>query len=169
MALDNSLQDCSDLPAGHESETELVQDYKRLVLKCPNHNKQRRKCLAAPGKPRVLLYSRDIGERENETDDEPDWNLISSAKCGENAFVALVTVNGQLMRMSVKLRLNIASNSPINTPVNVNVVNDIEKVKKTELEMFCEVATMSGPKCGLGVANLNGKLFVCGMFSKYQY
>lgn len=59
LAMDNSLQDCCDLPMGHESETELVQDYKRLVLKCPN-NKARRKCLAQTTRPRVLIYSRDI-------------------------------------------------------------------------------------------------------------
>lgn len=81
LALDNSLQDCSDLPVGHESETELVQDYKRLVLKCPN-NKARRKCLAQPTKPRVLIYSRDISEREEKLPFEPDWNLIGSTKMG---------------------------------------------------------------------------------------
>lgn len=80
LALDNSLQDCSDLPSGHESDTILVQDYKRLVIKCPN-NKSRRKCLAVPVRPRVILYSRDIGER---VDDgaclESDWDMIGTTK-----------------------------------------------------------------------------------------
>lgn len=165
LALDNSLQDCSDLPAGHESETELVQDYKRLVLKCPN-NKHRRKGLAAPGRPRVLLYSRDIGEREDENAHEPDWNLISSAKCGEHAFVGLATVKGLLARMSVKLRLNTVSSSPINTPENVASVTGGEKGYKDQLELFCEVAAMSGPKCGLGVADVDGKLLVCGGYDR---
>lgn len=83
LALDNSLQDCSDLPIGHESETELVQDYKRLVLKCPT-SKSRRKCLAQPARPRVIIYSRDISEREENGDIEPDWNLIGSRKVGGN-------------------------------------------------------------------------------------
>lgn len=30
LALDNSLQDCSELPNGDIGDTELVQDYKRL-------------------------------------------------------------------------------------------------------------------------------------------
>lgn len=81
LAMDNSLQDCCDLPMGHESETELVQDYKRLVLKCPN-NKARRKCLAQNTRPRVLIYSRDISEREEKLPFEPDWNLIGSIKMG---------------------------------------------------------------------------------------
>lgn len=33
LALDNSLQDCSSLPTGDASDTEIVQDYKKLSLK----------------------------------------------------------------------------------------------------------------------------------------
>lgn len=116
LALDNSLQDCSDLPPGHESESDLVQDYKRLVLKCPN-NKGRRKCLAAPVRPRVLIYSRDIGTAESEVNVEPDWNVIGSAHVSENTFVSLVTLNGQLTRISIQLRLNVP---PITTPSPVH-------------------------------------------------
>lgn len=165
LALDNSLQDCSGLPAGHESDTELVQDYKRLVLKCPT-NKQRRKCLAAPVRPRVLLYSRDIGEPVGETVHEPDWNFISSAKCGENTFVALATVNGVLMRMSIKLRLNNVTPSPTAVPESINLNVARGDAGDNDLELFCEVATMSGPKCGLGVADLDGKLLVCGGYDR---
>lgn len=79
LALDNSLQDCCDLPPGHESESDLVQDYKRLALKNPNNNNRRRKQLSVPVRPRVLIYSRDIGERDDEQNTiEPDWNLLGS-------------------------------------------------------------------------------------------
>lgn len=79
LALDNSLQDCCDLPPGHESESDLVQDYKRLSLKNPNNNNRRRKQLSVPVRPRVLIYSRDIGERDDEQNTiEPDWNLLGS-------------------------------------------------------------------------------------------
>lgn len=79
LALDNTLQDCCDLPLGHESESDLVQDYKRMVLKNSNCNNRRRKQLSAPVRPRVLIYSRDIGERDNEKNAiEPDWNLLGS-------------------------------------------------------------------------------------------
>lgn len=176
LALDNSLQDCSDLPPGHESESDLVQDYKRLVLKCPN-NKGRRKCLAAPVRPRVLIYSRDIGE--NEVNIEPDWNVIGSAHVGENTFVALVTLNGQLTRISIQLRLNMPPSSP--SPVHmpelsyVNGINgaaakeralDSGSGEEDQPEMFCEVAPMSGPKCGLGVTEWEGKLLVCGGYDR---
>lgn len=177
LALDNSLQDCSDLPPGHESESDLVQDYKRLVLKCPNNANRRRKQLAVPVRPRVLIYSRDIGQRDDEQNaTEPDWNLLGSTKVAENTFLSLVTVNGALTRVSVQLRLNLPPTTPSpvqpesvgvslqsqlsrsNTSSNGSINGDMEF--NQEPELFCEVATMSGPKCGLGVAEINGKLLV---------
>lgn len=177
LALDNSLQDCSNLPPGHESESDLVQDYKRLVLKCPNTNR-RRKQMGVPVRPRVLIYSRDIGQRDDEQSQiEPDWNLLGSIKVAENTFLSLVTINGALTRISVQLRLNLPPTTPSpvyapesagvsiqsqlsrsNTSSNGSINGDIEI--NQEPELFCEVATMSGPKCGLGVAELNGKLLV---------
>lgn len=82
LALDNSLQDCADLPPGQESESDLVQDYKRLVLKCPS-NKKHRKALKTPGRPRMILYSRDIGDRSDAADaatTEMDWSLVGCSK-----------------------------------------------------------------------------------------
>uniref|UniRef100_A0A1B0C8T9 BTB domain-containing protein n=1 Tax=Lutzomyia longipalpis TaxID=7200 RepID=A0A1B0C8T9_LUTLO len=167
LALDNSLQDCSDLPPGHESESELVQDYKRLVLKCPS-NKARRKCLAAPIRPRVLIYSRDIGgEREEvEGNFQPDWSVLGSIKVADNMFVALVTLDGALTRISIQLRLNApASVSPIHTPDAI-IFGTKSDTEEDAPELFCEVAAMSGPKCGLGVAELDEKLLVCGGYDR---
>lgn len=178
LALDNSLQDCSNLPPGHESESDLVQDYKRIVLKCPNNANRRRKQLAVPVRPRVLIYSRDIGQRDDEQNQiEPDWNLLGSTKVAENTFLSLVTINGILTRVSQQLRLNLPPTTPSpvhasesaavslqsqlsrsNASSNGSINGDIEVNQVPEL--FCEVATMSGPKCGLGVAELNGKLLV---------
>lgn len=180
LALDNSLQDCSNLPPGHESESDLVQDYKRLVIKCPNNTNRRRKQLAVPVRPRVLIYSRDIGQRDDIQEQfEPDWNLLGSTKVAENTFLSLATIDGVLTRVSVQLRLNLPPTTPSpghavapesagvslqsqlsrsNTSSNGSINGDIEI--NQEPELFCEVATMSGPKCGLGVAELNGKLLV---------
>lgn len=187
LALDNSLQDCSDLPPGHESESDLVQDYKRLVLKCPNNNNRRRKQLAVPVRPRVLIYSRDIGQRDDEEGAiEPDWNLLGSAKVGENTFLALVTINGVLTRASVQLRLNLppSTPSPVHVMDSASNITDQSQLSRSNAsssgsingqfdseyiqqpELFCEVATMSGPKCGLGVAEWNGKLLVCGGYDR---
>lgn len=41
----------------------------------------RRKGQLQPAKPRVLIYSRDIGDR-TEQEKEIDWNLIAAARVG---------------------------------------------------------------------------------------
>ncbi|XP_049281776.1 influenza virus NS1A-binding protein-like isoform X1 [Anopheles funestus] len=173
LALDNSLQDCADLPPGQESESDLVQDYKRLVLKCPS-NKKHRKALKTPGRPRMILYSRDIGDRSDATDaaaTEMDWSLVGCSKLSDHSYVALVTLNGNLARLSIQLRLNIPTTpSPINTPdvMSTSVSRDEDLDECQQPELFCEVATMSGPKCGLGVAELEGKLLVCGGYDRAE-
>lgn len=104
LAIDNSLQDCSSLPSGDISDTEIVQDYKKMSLKnVPTNAKAKRKCLSQPSKPRVLIYSREIGDEIVE-EFEPDWNVIASAKVGEHSFLALVTLDGKLSTLSVQLR-----------------------------------------------------------------
>uniref|UniRef100_A0AAG5CRR5 BTB domain-containing protein n=1 Tax=Anopheles atroparvus TaxID=41427 RepID=A0AAG5CRR5_ANOAO len=174
LALDNSLQDCADLPPGQESESDLVQDYKRLVLKGPI-NKKHRKALKTPGRPRMILYSRDIGDRSDTPEEtapiEMDWSLVGCSKLSDHTYVALVTLNGNLMRLSIQLRLNVPTTpSPINTPdvmsTSVSRDEDLDECQRPEL--FCEVATMSGPKCGLGVAELEGKLLVCGGYDRAE-
>lgn len=104
LAIDNSLQDCSILPNGEMSDTEIVQDYKKLSLKTTqNTAKPKRKCLSQPAKPRILMYNREIGE-ELENEFEPDWNLIACASVGEHSFLALVTLGGKLATLSIQLR-----------------------------------------------------------------
>ncbi|XP_035783425.1 influenza virus NS1A-binding protein homolog isoform X1 [Anopheles albimanus] len=172
LALDNSLQDCADLPPGQESESDLVQDYKRLVLKCPS-NKKHRKSLKTPGRPRMILYNRDIGDRVETPEQamEMDWSLIGCSKLSDHSYVALVTLNGSLTRLSIQLRLNLPTTpSPINTPdvMSTSVSRDEDLDEGQQPELFCEVATMSAPKCGLGVAELGGKLLVCGGYDRAE-
>ena len=88
----------------------------------------------------------------------------------DNTFASLITLNGNLARLSVLLRLNNPQSktpSPINTPDMISMATITKEVEEAEEpvelpDLFCEVATMSGPKCGLGVAALKGKLLVCG-------
>lgn len=179
LALDNSLQDCSDLPAGHAANSDIVKDYKRLASKGPSANKSRRKCLAQPERPRVLIYSRDINNRryDEQHSEDVDWILIGLTKISEHTFVALVTLNGALCRISIQSRLNttpigLTTPSPINTPdILANTEQTLEQILVTEAEqpeLFCEVAGMSEPKCGLGVAELDGKLLVVGGYDRAE-
>lgn len=110
------------------------------------------------------------------------------AKVGENTFLALVTIDGVLTRVSVQLRLNLppAVPSPVhivdsatsavtlttqlsrsNTSSNGSINGyQSDEDGDQQPELFCEVAAMSGPKCGLGVAEWNGKLLVCGGYDR---
>ncbi|XP_047001458.1 influenza virus NS1A-binding protein homolog isoform X1 [Schistocerca americana] len=162
LALDNSLQDCSELPTGDVGDTEIVQDYKKMSKKSQANPKGRRKAQLQPAKPRVLLYSRDIGERiEQQT--EEDWSLIASTKVAEHSFLALVTLNGQLATMSIALRLNQPSSpSPVNTPVPSRPSSE-EKP-----DLYCVMANMSSVKCAVGCANLDNKLLVCGGYDRAE-
>lgn len=104
LAIDNSLQDCSGLPSGDISDTEIVQDYKKMSSKNVQPNsKNKRKFLSQPTKPRVVIYSRELGE-EIGTECEPDWNLIATSQVAEHSSLALVTIAGKLATLSVQLR-----------------------------------------------------------------
>jgi influenza virus NS1A-binding protein len=108
LALDNSLQDVSEL-IGDKANSDMVKDYKKLALKNPSNNpKTRRKCLSQPERPRILLYSRDISDRtkDEENRDDADWNVTASLKVSDHTYISLVTLNGALCRVSIQLRLN---------------------------------------------------------------
>lgn len=189
LGLDNSLQDAADL-VGDKANSDMVKDYKKLASKNPNNNpKSRRKYIAQPERPRILIYSRDISDRkyDEESRADADWNLIASTKVFEKMFISLVTLNGALCRVSIQLRLNQAvpsseTSSGMTTPSPIVPENGILDGKPslelinideqfTQLqqpELFCEVATMSESKCGLGVAELDGKLIVVGGYGRAE-
>jgi len=187
LALDNSLQDVSDL-VGDKANSDLVKDYKKLASKKPSGNpKSRRKCQPVqPERPRVIIYSREVSDRsyDDENRAEADWNLISSTKLSDHTFISLVTLNGALSRVSIQLRLNptvpveemcsgMTTPSPITTE---EVLFDAARVEQLLLaeqpnqppELFCELATMGENKCGLGVAELNNKLVVVGGYGRAE-
>jgi influenza virus NS1A-binding protein len=192
LGLDNSLQDAADL-VGDKANSDMVKDYKKLASKNPNNNpKSRRKYIAQPERPRILIYSRDISDRSKDEESrvDADWNLIASTKVFEHTFISLVTLNGALCRVSIQLRLNQTvpetiseTSSGMTTPspiapesaliegkmsVEMMISIDEQITQLQQPEMFCEVATMSESKCGLGVAELDGKLIVVGGYGRAE-
>ncbi|KAJ8947862.1 hypothetical protein NQ318_010008 [Aromia moschata] len=163
LAIDNSLQDCSSLPAGDVSDTEIVQDYKKLSLKDKQSStKPKRKVLSQPSKPRVLIYNREIGE-ELEDELEPDWNLIASSSVSEHSFLALVTLGGKLSTLSIQLRLNTPSTpSPIQTP------DTSRPASEEKPDLYCAIANMSSQRCAVGCANFLNTLLVCGGYDRTE-
>ncbi|XP_001605813.1 influenza virus NS1A-binding protein homolog [Nasonia vitripennis] len=165
LALDNSLQDCTDLPSGDVSDTDIVQDYKKLSLKTQAQNKNRRKGVLQPAKPRVLIYNRNI-EDSIEEQLEPDWNMIGVNKVGEHTFLAIVTLNGRLAKLSVLLRLN-APSSPA-AQDNISRIPDDQRSSSSEPDLYCALPTMKAGKCSVGCAELNGALLVCGGYDRVE-
>ncbi|KAK7866963.1 hypothetical protein R5R35_014736 [Gryllus longicercus] len=163
LAMDNSLQDCTEMPTGDLSDTEIVQDYKKLSLKNHTNTKQnKRKTQLQPAKPRVLIYSRDIGPRTNQEKDD-DWKLIAATKVGEHNFLALVVLNGYLATLSVQLRCSQPlSPSPVATPITSRPASE-EKP-----DLYCVMPNMSSVKCAVGCANLNNSLLVCGGYDRAE-
>lgn len=183
LALDNTMQDVSDL-IGDRANSDIVTDYKRLALKNPSNNsKSRRKCVSQPERPRILLYSRDISDRNIDEENFADWNVIASTKLSEHTIVMLVTINGTLTRISVQMRVNnvvptvdavpsnVTTPSPIPTETNSfegKEVSEAGALPADQPELFCEIATMSENKCGLGVAAYNGKIFCVGGYGRTE-
>lgn len=164
LAIDNSLQDCSSLPTGDISDSEIVQDYKKMSLKASQNAtvKGKRKALGQPSKPRVLIYSRDIGECL-ETEFEPDWTVIAISKISEHNFMALVTIGGKLTTLSIQLRLNTPNApSPVITP------EASRPVSEEKPDLYCVLANMTNGRCAIGCANLDGNLLVCGGYDRTE-
>lgn len=163
LAIDNSLQDCSSLPTGDVSDSDLVQDYKKMSMKSlQNTNTKKRKVLGQPSKPRVLIYSRDIGECL-ETVFEPDWNVIAINKVAEHNFIALVTIGGKLSTLSIQLRLNTPSTpSPVITP------EASRPASEEKPDLYCVLANMTSGRCAIGCGSLNGRLLVCGGYDRIE-
>lgn len=164
LAIDNSLQDCTSLPTGDISDSDLVQDYKKMSSKVSLNTtvKSKRKALGQPSKPRVLIYSRDIGECI-ETDFEPDWNVIASYKVSEHNFLALVTIGGKLSTLSIQLRLNMPTPpSPVLTP------EASRPASEEKPDLYCVLANMINGRCATGCANLDGRLLVCGGYDRIE-
>jgi influenza virus NS1A-binding protein len=185
LGLDNSLQDAADL-VGDKANSDMVKDYKRQCSKNPNNNaKSRRKYIAQPERPRILIYSRDISDRTDEEGKDADWNLIATTKVLDHTFISLVTINGALCRVSIQLKLNqivpepaSETSSGMTTPSPITSEHAGEALDMTSIdeqlkhlqqpELFLEVATMSESKCGLGVAELDGKLIVVGGYGRAE-
>ncbi|KAH1006398.1 hypothetical protein HUJ05_007137 [Dendroctonus ponderosae] len=160
LAIDNSLQDCMSLPSGDVSDTEIVQDYKKMSLK--NTSKIKIKPLGQPSKPRILIYNREIGE-ELENEIEPDWNLIAAESVGEHSFLALVTLAGKLATLSIQLRLN-----PPQTP-SPTLTPDASRCQSEEKpDLYCALTNMSSQRCAHGCAAFNNTFIVCGGYDRVE-
>lgn len=85
LALDNTLQDCSDLPSSDFSDSEIVQDYKKLSKKhaVPLNSNKQRKVPLQPAGPRVLILEEN---GTNNLEEDVGWDMIAYTKVGGVCF-----------------------------------------------------------------------------------
>ncbi|XP_014227552.1 influenza virus NS1A-binding protein homolog [Trichogramma pretiosum] len=164
LALDNSLQDCSEIPSGDSTETDLVIDYKKLSHKTFTLNKNKSTKKLNPASPRVIILNRDTIE-SLEDNVELDWNMIGSIKSGEHTYLAVVTLNGRVAKLSIRLRLN-APTSPSHGAGGAGA--DELHSSSSEPELYCSISPMKSGKCSFGCAEFNGALLVCGGYDRVE-
>lgn len=162
LAVDNSLQDCSHMPTGDVSDTQLVQEYKKMSKKpSPNLQNGQRIGHMQSAKPRVLIYNKELADSRKQ-DVDSDWLVIATDKVTEYTFLSLVVLNERLTRMSIMLRLN-EQEEVVTTPLESRSSSH-ESLPDT----YCSLSGMSSGKCAAGCTTLNGSIFVCGGYDRVE-
>lgn len=159
LNMDNSLHDCTDIQSGELNDSDMVQDYKKMSRKLSQTNiKIRRKSTTPqPMKPRLMLYSRNISDKDDSEQDD-EWKLIAYTQVSDGAWVGVVTLKGSVAVMSLQQKMGNAS--PTSTPVSSRP-SSVEKV-----DFYTVIPHMISPKCATGTGNLNGRLLVCGGYDR---
>lgn len=83
LALDNTLQDCSELPNSDLCDSEIVQDYKKMSKKHGTVTAvgKHKKVPLQPAGPRVLILAETMSKNVEE---DLGWELIAFSKIGGN-------------------------------------------------------------------------------------
>ncbi|KAK4316829.1 hypothetical protein Pmani_012046 [Petrolisthes manimaculis] len=189
LNMDNSLHDCSDIKSGDLNDSDLVQDYKKMSRKLSQTNiKVRRKSTTPqPSKPRLMLFSRSISDKDD-SDTDTDWKLIAHSQVSESSWLAVVTLCGTVAVLSVQQKFGGWGNngtqknsssvvvgacvggmgvrggscSPTSLPSPISSrPGSVEKI-----DSYTLVPHMSSPKCATGTGNLGGRLLVCGGYDR---
>ena len=84
----------------------------------------------------------------------------------ERTFLAIVTLNGRLAKLSVTLRLNPPASPP--SQDCLNRIPDDQRSSSSEPDLYCALPTMKAGKCSVGCAELNGALLVCGGYDRVE-
>lgn len=159
LNMDNSLHDCSDIQSGDPNDSDMVQDYKKMSRKLSQTNiKVRRKSTTPqPVKPRLMLFSRSISDKDD-SEQDADWKLIAFSQVLDGAWVAVVTLKGSVAVLSLQQKMG--NTSPTSTPVSSRP-SSVEKV-----DFYTVIPHMASPKCATGTGNLGGRLLVCGGYDR---
>ncbi|CAL4058787.1 unnamed protein product, partial [Meganyctiphanes norvegica] len=161
LSSDNSLHDCMDIQNGAANDSEMVQDYKKMSRKQSGNNLKSRRTSTStqPAKPRMMLYSRNITDKDD-TEQDSDWKVIAHTVIAESSMVAIITLKNDIAVLSIQHRKNSPTSSPTTTPKSSRP-GSVEKV-----DSYTVIPHMFNPKCASGTGNLNGRLLVCGGYDR---
>jgi len=161
LSSDNSLHDCLDIQNGDNNDSEMIQDYKKMSRKTSGNNLKTRRISTAtqPAKPRMMLYSRNISDKDD-TEQDSDWKVIAHTQIAESSMVAIITLKNEVAVLSIQHRKNSPLSSPTTTPRSSRPAS-VEKV-----DSYTVIPHMFNPKCASGTGNLNGRLLVCGGYDR---
>lgn len=167
------LKDCAALPPAH-SDTPLIQDYRRMLLKRPPTKSGKRNgngatngtvTITAAANTRIsTFYLRDILERAHRQPGD-DWAIIVSETLAEHTFLSLSTLDGHLALISATLRLN---ESPLPSPGAIPPVVQNNHFSNWTPGTAQPLAQLERPRCAYGMAVLDGKIIVCGGYDRVE-
>lgn len=189
----NRIEDCAHIDQNENSppeECERIEDYRKMSKKMasnglakslsndninqtivtnnhqngnsniPKHNNLSQQ--QVPSKPRQFLFARSDSESSLSSlidDEEHDWKMLANCRLGEHTLVGLASMDGRLCLVTITLRVNHSVNQLTNVQLQRGDSVDNDTLAS------CLIPPMSTPRCAVGTAELDGKLFVCGKFS----
>ncbi|CAG0888917.1 unnamed protein product [Cyprideis torosa] len=150
---DNIIHDCSDIE-DTDTESELIQDYKKMAKRHVAQNKSRHRRRATPTKPvRFLIYSRRASDMKAENEEqgveERKWRIVAYTEVGDLAYVALAMLDGRLFKVSVSIRVQSLNTNTPSRPIPLDV---------SEIPL----PRMSSNRGALGATVLNDCIVVMG-------
>ncbi|KAF7494568.1 Influenza virus NS1A-binding -like protein B [Sarcoptes scabiei] len=165
----NEIQDCSQIESNSPQESEMIEDYKRmtkrisLVKSLSNDSLQNglKKQSTNPSKPRQFLFARSDSESSlasiaDEDDPTNDWKVLATHRLSQHKLVGLVSIKANLHILTLKFRIN-----EINHKITSETSNKTSNFDEHRL-----IPPMNFARCGVGVAEFKGKLFVCGGYDR---
>ncbi|XP_077283811.1 influenza virus NS1A-binding protein homolog isoform X1 [Arctopsyche grandis] len=166
------LKDCAALPPAH-SDTPLIQDYRRMLLKCPPSKSGKRNgngvtngaSSNGTSSTRIsTFYLRDILERAHRQPGD-DWAIIVCETLAGHTFLSLSTLDGHLALISASLRLN---ESPLPSPGAIPPAITNNHFTNWTPGTAQPLAQLERPRCAYGMAVLEGKIIVCGGYDRVE-
>lgn len=92
-----------------------------------------------------------------------DFRIIATTSTSAHSTTGLAIVNGNMVLLSTVRRLNHGETPPDQSPTSPKGQSN-----SPVLQQMSTLQTMPNARCAMGVAELNGSLFVCGGYDRTE-